>query len=567
MPERPPELAYALEERPPWQKCLLVAVQHVAVICPTLVIVAIIAHGAGETEEATRQAMARGLVAVALMTIFQAVRFRGFGSGYFLPPVVTATYLPASLAAGAAGGFAMVAGMTMLGGLAQMAFSRSIRVLRKVFPAAVSGVILMAVAMELCRIGMGVVFDPVLVAQHDFHRVALAALATLIPIVALGVWGRGLARLLCALAGIVVGYAVAAGLGLFTRTDLASITALPAAQLPSFAGVSFAFSREVVVMFLIAAMANGLRAVGVLTTCQQLNDAAWKRSDIPRTQAGVLADGLGCTVCGLLGTASSAASPSLVGLQKATGVTSRVIAWYVAGLALVLACLPMPLMFLVQMPKPVMGAALFFNGAMMFVAGLQVALSRPLSLRANIVIGFSVMLGVGVLVFPNFFHEMPPLVRQLTNSPIAIAVVSAVGLNLLFLLGRWRYSSAHLDVAEGDPRAFLEREAKIWKISESDLRRIEAVVSDVLATIHPCLHEGSSIDLKAGFDGFDVKVHLAYAGTLPALVTNRRPPRGDLVEEQSFAAGLSGYLSGVQADRVDARNAGDRCKVVLSFRF
>jgi Xanthine/uracil permeases len=565
MAERPAELTYSLDERPPWQKCLLVAAQHVAVICPTLVIVAIIAHGAGESGETSRHAMARALIAVALMTVFQAIRFRGIGSGYFLPPVVTATYLPASLSAGAMGGPALVAGMTIFGGVVQMLFSRTIRVLRKVFPAVVSGVILMAVAMELCQIGMGVVFDPVLVVRHDFSRVASVALATLLPIVVFGVWGRGLCRLLCALIGIIVGYGAAAVAGLFTTADLSRIAALPAVQLPSFAGISFAFSQDVLVVFLIAAMANGLRAVGVLTTCQQLNDASWKRSDIPRTQGGVLADGLGCAVCGLMGTAASAASPSLVGLQKATGVTSRVIAWYVAGLCVVLACLPMPLMVLVQMPKPVMGAALFFNGAMMFVAGLQVALSRPLTLRGHIVIGFSVMLGVGVLVFPEFFHKMPPLVRQLTNSPIAIAVVSAVGLNLFFLLGRWRYSSARFEVKEGDPRAFLEREAKLWKIPEADLHRIVAVVGDVLSTIHPCLHEGSSIDMKAGFDGYDVKVQFSYTGTLPALVTNRRPPRGELVEEQSFAAGLSGYLSGVQADRVDAGNSGDRCKILLLF--
>src|SRR3984957_17804190 len=40
MPERPAELIYALDERPPWPQLLALGFQHVAVICPYLVMVA-----------------------------------------------------------------------------------------------------------------------------------------------------------------------------------------------------------------------------------------------------------------------------------------------------------------------------------------------------------------------------------------------------------------------------------------------------------------------------------------------------------------------------------------------
>jgi hypothetical protein len=38
---------------------------------------------------------------------------------------------------------------------------------------------------------------------------------------------------------------------------------------------------------------------------------------------------------------------------------------------------------IVNMPRPVMAAALFFNGALMFVAGIQIVVSRPITLRAR----------------------------------------------------------------------------------------------------------------------------------------------------------------------------------------
>jgi hypothetical protein len=217
------------------------------------------------------------------------------------------------------------------------------------------------------------------------------------------------------------------------------------------------------------------------------------------------------------------------------------------------------------MPRPVMGAALFFNGAMMFVAGVQVATSRPLTLRASIVIGFSVMLGLGALVFPEFFRRLPDLARSFTDSPIAISVVSAVGLNLLFLLGRWSRGPVHGNVAGGEVGDLLRREARLWAVPEPDLRRIVAATDEVLGQIQTCRLEGAAVAMTSACDGFDVMVDLRYAGTLPPLVTRRRPPRGELVEEQSFASGLSGYLSGVQADRVDVGNRGDDCRIRLVF--
>ena len=46
MPERPSELIYALDEKPPWLHLLALGFQHVAVICPYLVMVALVAGAA-----------------------------------------------------------------------------------------------------------------------------------------------------------------------------------------------------------------------------------------------------------------------------------------------------------------------------------------------------------------------------------------------------------------------------------------------------------------------------------------------------------------------------------------
>ena len=68
MPERPVELTYALDERPPWLQLLGLGFQHVAVICPYLVMVALVAEAAKLPREAAQSAIGLAMIAVAIMT-------------------------------------------------------------------------------------------------------------------------------------------------------------------------------------------------------------------------------------------------------------------------------------------------------------------------------------------------------------------------------------------------------------------------------------------------------------------------------------------------------------------
>ena len=115
MAERPKDLIYALDERPPAPQLLALGFQHAAVICPYLVMVALVAGEARLPQEAARNAMGLAMIAVGFLTILQSLRLGWVGSGYLCPPVVSAIYLPSSMAA-ASFGFPVVCGMVMFAG-------------------------------------------------------------------------------------------------------------------------------------------------------------------------------------------------------------------------------------------------------------------------------------------------------------------------------------------------------------------------------------------------------------------------------------------------------------------
>jgi xanthine permease XanP len=384
MPERAGELIYALDERPPWPHLLGLGFQHVAVICSYLVMVALVAEAAKLPHHVAQSAIGLAMIAVAFMTVLQSLRLGPVGSGYLCPPVVSAIYLPSSLAAAAAFGLPVVCGMVIFAGACEIAIASLINRTRKLFPAVVSAVVIIAVGLELGRIGADVLFQHA--AAHSDKTTASFATAAcaLGAMTGLAVWAKGWPRLFCSLIGILVGYAATAAFHIFPPSFFTDYAAAPAFAIPDPGFLSYAFAPSFVVPFAIAGLASGLRVIGALTTCQQMNDAAWRRPDMQNIEAGVRADGMGCLAGGLLGVPGMSASPSLVSVEKTTGATSRIIAWSIAFWLVLLSCLPKFAGLIVNMPRPVMAAALFFNGALMLVAGIQIVASRPITLRATI---------------------------------------------------------------------------------------------------------------------------------------------------------------------------------------
>jgi xanthine permease XanP len=122
---RPKELTYALDERPPWIHLVGLGLQHVAVICPFLVMVALVVEAAKLPHEAARSSIGLAMIAVAFMTVLQSLRLGAVGSGYLCPPVVSAIYLPSSLAVASSFGVAGVLGMTIFAGICEKRSRRS----------------------------------------------------------------------------------------------------------------------------------------------------------------------------------------------------------------------------------------------------------------------------------------------------------------------------------------------------------------------------------------------------------------------------------------------------------
>jgi xanthine permease XanP len=130
---RPPDLIYGLDERPPLPHLILLGAQHVAVICPYLVFIALITQAAGASSAVASHAVGLGMIAIALATLLQAHRLGPVGSGYLAPPVVSAIYFASALEAAHRGGLGLVCGMVAFAGVIEAIFAWALPRMRRLF--------------------------------------------------------------------------------------------------------------------------------------------------------------------------------------------------------------------------------------------------------------------------------------------------------------------------------------------------------------------------------------------------------------------------------------------------
>ena len=443
---------------------MLSGLQHVGLISIFLLFPLLVCREAQLSPDKILDVLSLSMLAMGAGAILPALARGPVGSGYLCPSIFTVAYLGPSLLALKAGGLSLVFGMTVFAGCVEAALSRLLRHLRALFPPEIAGLVVVLLGVTIGAIGIRYVLGADVSRPANGRELAVAGIS-LGTMVALNVWAGGFLRMFCALLGMIVGYAVAALLGILTGSDMQRVMDAALVSVPSVGHVAWSFDFALIGAFVVGALAACLKTIGNVTTCQKMNDADWVRPDMHSISRGVLADGLGTVTAGVLGTVGVNSSPSAVGLAGATGVTSRRVAYAIGAIFFALAFLPKVASVLSIMPRAVMGAALVFSACFVFVNGVQIITSRLLDVRRTFVIGLAFLSGIAVDLLPGYFAKVPAQFQPLVSSSLVVGMLMAVLLNLVFRLGvrqTERLRVAPDAIASAEVEAFMEARGAAW---------------------------------------------------------------------------------------------------------
>ncbi|QND99825.1 uracil-xanthine permease [Vibrio vulnificus] len=442
-PTRKTDLIYQLNDRPPLPQTLFAALQHllamfVAVITPSL----IICQALGVSAEQTNTIISMSLFASGISSFIQIRTFGPIGSGLlsvqgtsfnFLGPIIGAGL---ALKAGGASVESMMAaifGTILVASFAEILLSRVLEYARRIITPLVSGIVVTLIGLTLIQVGlvsMGGGYAAL--GEGTFGSLDKLALAGTVLglIVLLNRAKNPYVRVASIVIAMLVGYVMAYFMGMVDTRQASSSSALVALPIPMQFGLSFDWSLFIplVLIFLITA----LEAIGDITATSEVSGEPVKGPVyMKRIKGGVLADGLNSAIAAVFNSFPNSTFSQNNGVILLTGVASRYVGYFIAGMLVLLGLFPGVASFVQLIPEPVLGGATIVMFGTIAAAGVRIISRVDLDRRAILIMALSFSMGLGIAQKPEILQFMPEFIKSIFSSGVAAGGITAIVLNLL----------------------------------------------------------------------------------------------------------------------------------------
>ncbi|MCZ4322646.1 nucleobase:cation symporter-2 family protein [Pseudomonas anguilliseptica] len=451
------DLIYQLHDTPAFAPAIFAALQHVlasfvGIITPTLIVGGVLGLGAH-----VPYLVSMALFVSGLGTFIQAKRIGPVGSGLLCLQGTSFGFLSVILSAGfivkGRGGseeeiLSTIFGVCFCAAFVEIAFSQFINKLRRVITPVVTGTIICLMGLSLIKVAMTDIAGGYGAADLGaLHHLGLGGLV-LVTIVILNRFPSQVVRLSAVIIGLALGFAVAWFTG---KVDFANMAQVPLISVPVPFKYGFNFDWVAFVPIAVIFLITPLETAGDLTANSIISKQPVKGPlYMRRIKSGVLADGCNSAMAAMFNSLPMTTFSQNNGVIQLTGVASRHVAFYIAGILVLLGLFPAVGAVLQLMPKPVLGGATLIMFGTVAVAGIKILTEAGLHRRNVLIAAISLGLGLGVAAVPEVLSQMPDALKNIFGSPITIGAFSAIVLNIFL-------PEEHLQLEENDydPEAHL----------------------------------------------------------------------------------------------------------------
>lgn len=368
----------------------------------------------------------------AIATLIQLFPIAIIGSKLPVIMGVSFAYIPTLNAIGAQYGLPGILGAQIVGGVVGILVGIFIKPLRKFFPPIVAGTVVLSIGLSLYTtavnyIGGGAALKFANPAEFGAPKQLIVGFATLLTVLFVGQFGKGIIKLSSILFGIIVGYALALAFGM---VDFAAIGAKSWLALPALGQFDIKFHPAAIASMSIIFVVNSVQAVGDLsaTTMGGMN----REVEDKELQGGIIGSNLASIVGALFGGLPIATYSQNVGIVATTKVVSRVVFAIAAIVVLIAGFIPKFGALMTTIPQAVIGGATIGVFASITMSGIKLIIQQELSNRNTGIVGLSLALGMGITSVREILANYPEWVGMVFgSSPVVIATIVAFVLNII----------------------------------------------------------------------------------------------------------------------------------------
>ncbi len=431
--ETPKGLIYGLEDRPPLRDAIFAALQHLLAIFVAIITPPLIIAGALKLDlETTGFLVSMSLFVSGLATFIQCRRLGAVGCGLLCVQGTSFSFIGPIITAGLAGGLPTIFGATIAGSVVEMMVSRVLKYMRRIITPLVSGIVVTLIGLSLIRVGITACGGGEVAKANGtfgaFEHVGLSALV-LILIIFFNRSSNHYLRMSSIVIGLAVGYAVSWALGIVNFSEIRDFGNLNI-PIPFRYGVSFDFSS--IVSLGLVYLITSIEAYGDITANSLISGQPVEGEKfMKRASGGIMADGLNSMLAGVFNSFPNSIFAQNNGMIQLTGVASRYVGYFIAGMLVLLGLFPAVGLVFSLMPEPVLGGATLLMFGTVSAAGIRIIASQDINRKATLVIAISFSFGLSVELVPEILSQLPDSISNIFSSGITTGGLAAILTNAL----------------------------------------------------------------------------------------------------------------------------------------
>lgn len=335
---------------------------------------------------------------------------------------------------------------SIIGGLFETVLGFLIKPLRRFFPAVVTGTVVLSIGLSLIAVGVNSFGGGNTAADFGSLENLLLGGIVLIVIVVLKHCTKGMTSASSILIGIIVGYIVAAIMGIvlpttgvdadgveYTKAWVLNWDKLAQADrisLPKLLPVKPVFDWRAILPIMIMFIVTAVETVGDISGVME--GGMGREATDTELSGGVTCDGIGSSFAALFGVLPNTSFSQNVGLVTMTKIVNR-FALATGAVFLILCGLFPNLAALISiMPQSVLGGAAVMMFSSIVVSGIQLITKEPMTARNITIVSVALGLGYGIGSNSGVLAQLPNTIQLIFGgSGIVPAALVAMILNIV----------------------------------------------------------------------------------------------------------------------------------------
>lgn len=419
---------YKIDGKVPLLKAVPFGIQHIlAMFVANIAPILIVAGASGLTSAQSAMLIQNAMIIAGIGTLVQLFPVWRIGSGLPIVMGISFTFVSVFCYVGVTYGYSTILGAVLIGGIIEGLLGLLAKYWLKIITPIVSGSVVTAIGFSLLSVGASSFGGGSGNENFGSRQNWILGTITLLVCILFHIFAKGFWKQLSVLAGLIVGYIVAACIG---AVDFSSLSGLSVVALPRIMPFELDFNINAIITVTLIFLVSATETIGDTSA---LAATGLNREATEKEISGSLAcDGFVSALSSLFGCLPITSFSQNVGLVAMTKVVNRFAIASGAVIMILAGIFPVFGALLATLPDAVLGGCTIMMFGTIVVSGLQMVGKCGYSQRNITIVALSLSIGIGFTQVPEIFAVFPQMVQSVfAENCVAVVFVVSILLNLI----------------------------------------------------------------------------------------------------------------------------------------